>query len=663
MKAFLTSLFSASKKSASADRVATSVQTNANLQKQADAAIRSDDFSAAAGLYQQLVQANSTDPDVYVSYGYALLNLNEFAKAKTILLKAVELDAKNADSHYMLGTACSALGDASGAERAWRASHEISPHIESLYCDFCLLLFKQDKLVQAKALMQTGIQHYPNNADMHFYLGNLHTESADFAAAVDAYERSRQLNPNSPYMLSSYSTALRQTGDLALSSELTKQALALAPGEPSIFSNYLMGIQYSGAISKEEKFAAHVNFAKQFESPLISQWGNYSNSLQNDRKIRIGYVSGDFRNHSLIFFIAPILATHDKSRFEVFCYYSHPSTDADTQRIKALADYFVNCYDMTDDALADKIRSDQIDVLIDLSGHTGHNRLLVFARKPAPVQMTWLGYQATTGLRAMDYRITEESLDPTGTTETFHSEKLLRLPSSGTFSPLPSSPDVNQLPSLNGEPFTFACLNNPSKIADEAIVLWARILVKAPASQLLIGNSTAALAQRLTLSFAKHGVTKERLVFHPKVSLQDYLQLHHRIDLALDTFPYNGGTTTFHSLWMGVPIIALQGDLAISKVGASIMSGMGLGKFCGMTVDEYVERAVHYSNNLPELSAVRSTLRPILGNLLGNLTRIITSALERSFEDCWRDYCTAAQLVGSADHSLSTTQSCSAELT
>ena len=645
MKAFLTSLFSTSKKSDSAELVANSTQTNANLLKQADVAVRSDNFAEAAGFYQQLVQANSTSPDVYISYGYALLNLNEFAEAKTILLKAIELNAQNADAQYMLGTACNALGDAAGAERAWSASQKISPNIESLYCDFCLLLFKQGKLSQAKALIQTGIRHYPTNADLYFYLGNLHTESADFPAAVDAYERSRQLNPTSPYMLSSYSTALRQTGNLALSSELTQQALALAPQEPSIFSNYLMGLQYSGAISKEEKFAAHVEFAKQFEAPLVSQWGNYKNSLQSKRKIRIGYVSGDFRNHSLIFFIAPILARHDKSRFEVFCYYSHPSTDADTQRIKALADCFVDCHGMTDNELASRIRNDQIDVLIDLSGHTGHNRLLVFARKPAPIQMTWLGYQATTGLSAIDYRITEESLDPTGTTEAFHSEKLLRLPSSGTFSPSPDSPEVNRLPALSGESFTFACLNNPSKITAEAVVLWAQILTKAPHSQLLIGNSTPALIDRLTLSFAEHGIAKGRLLFQPKLSMKDYLQLHHRVDLALDTFPYNGGTTTFHSLWMGVPIIALQGELAISKVGASIMSGMGLGKFCGATVDEYVERAVYFANNLQELSEVRSALRPQLASLLDQLTTIITTALENAFEGSWHAYCTDAQRV------------------
>ena len=610
MKAFLTSLFVRSKNSSSvAQAVTSSAEVTSTLLSQANVAVRGDNFPLAAGLYQQLVESGSNSPNVYISYGYALSNLAEFSKAKVILLRAIELDEQNADAHYMLGTACNSLGDTAGAELAWKASHKLSPLIENLYCDLCLLLFTQGKHDDAKALIRAGIGHFPSNANMYFYLGNLHSEGADFAAAVDAYEQSRQLNDSSPYMLSSYSSALRQTGDLALSAELTKKALSLAPSEPSIHSNYLMSLQYTPAHSKKEKFDAHIEFATQFEVPLMTQWGNYKNSLSVGRKIRIGYVSGDFRNHSLIFFIAPILANHDKSKFEVFCYHAHPSHDADTQRIRELADCFVDCHGLADEALATKIRTDEIDILIDLSGHTGYNRLLVFARKPAPVQMTWLGYQSTTGLSAIDYRISEEALDPTGSSEAFHSEKLLRLPSSGTFSPSPDSPPVNELPALGGATFTFACLNNPSKITDEAIALWSQILTASPSSRLMIGNATPALVDKLSRQFSFYNVSLSRIIFQPKVSLRQYLQLHHQVDLALDTFPYNGGTTTFHSLWMGVPVLALEGDTAMSKVGAAIMRGLDLSKFCSASNQSYVENAVYFSTHLAELDVVRQSLR------------------------------------------------------
>ena len=639
MKAFLTALFSGSKpKSSGTAPVVKRIEDDESLLQRANTAVRANNFQVAADLYQQLVQAGSINPDVYDSYGYALLNLNEFFKAKNILRKAVENNAHNADAHYMLGIACNALGDAAGAEQAWQTSHKISPQIESLYCDFCLLLFMQGKHHQARTLIDTGIKHYPHNADMYFYLGNLHAESGDFAAAVTAYAQSKRLGSTSASMLSSYSTALRQTGDMALSAELTRQALALAPADATIFSNYLMGLQYSSALSREEKFKAHIAFADQFEAPLVHHWGNYNNSVSGDRKIRIGYVSGDFRNHSLIFFIAPILANHDKSKFEVFCYYAHPSHDAGTQRILALVDSFVDCHGMTDDELAKKVRGDEIDILVDLSGHTGYNRLLTFALKPAPIQMTWLGYQSTTGLSAIDYRITEEALDPTGSSEALHSEKLLRLPSSGTFSPSPDSPPVNELPALSGTPFTFACLNNPSKITDEAIALWAQILTASPASRLMIGNATPALIEKLSQQFALHQVNSSRIVFQPKVGLKPYLQLHHQVDLALDTFPYNGGTTTLHSLWMGVPAVTLEGDTALSKVGAAIMHGLGLGQFCCASPQSYVDKAVYFSTQPSELSAVRQSLREQMDVVMHTLAKQVTGSLENAFEECWRAY-------------------------
>jgi protein O-GlcNAc transferase len=606
--------------------------------KKANLAIGQQDFTAAAGYCAELVNAQSQNPDVYVSYGYALLNLGQFATAKTILTTAARLAPQSADAFYMLGNACIELQEPDAAEQAWTQCYALSQEIEALYCDFCLLLFSRGKLAQASDLMKTGVVRYPLNADIHFFLGNLHAEKADYEQAVIAYKHSLNLNPESAILLSNYANALRQTGDLALSNELAKRASQMAPESAAILSNYLLGIQYSPLLTKVEKFAAHLDYAHKFETPVRKYWGNYKNNLTPGRKIRIGYISGDFRNHSLIFFITPILSNHNKSKFEVYGYYTYPLIDTDTLRVKTLCDAWVSCHDMSDDALEARIRADEIDILVDLSGHTGHNRLTVLARKPAPIQMTWLGYQATTGLSAIDYRITEEVLDPAGSSEAFHSEKLLRLPSSGTFSPLADSPPVNDLPALSNPLFTFACLNNPSKITDEAIALWSRILIAAPASRLMIGNATPALVEKISRQFLSHSVEPERLLFQPKVGLKEYLQLHHQVDLALDTFPYNGGTTTLHSLWMGVPIIALEGDSALSKVGAAIMRGLSLGQFCCASTQNYVDKAVYFSNHLPELNAVRLSLREQMAVLMQWLAQHITVSLENAFEDCWNKY-------------------------
>ena len=227
----------------------------------------------------------------------------------------------------------------------------------------------------------------------------------------------------------------------------------------------------------------------------------------------------------------------------------------------------------------------------------------------------------------------------TGSSEAFHSEKLLRLPSSGTFSPLPNSPPVNELPALTGSVFTFACLNNPSKITDKVIELWAQILIKAPTSRLMIGNATPALIDKLSAQFLALAIQPNRLVFKPKVGLREYLQLHHDVDLALDTFPYNGGTTTFHSLWMGVPIVALEGNTALSKVGATVMRGLGFQQFCSESLQEYVDTAVFYASHLAALRDVRFSLRAEMDNAMQLLAEQVTGYLETSFEACWRTYC------------------------
>ncbi len=616
-----------------------------------NAAVQAENYEEAAAHYSRHVARQPGKAFGYIGLGYALLRLRRFPESISALSKAVALNPQSSDGYYMLGQAHLNMGASDAALHTWNRAHALAPELEQLYCDYCLLLFNQGQPEQARALIEEGIQRFPSNADFKFYLGNLLAESADHVGAATIYGEAVALSPESPYLLSSYATALMQIGDRDAAVDVLKKAMVLAPDGASIFSNYLLGVQYGTRLSKEEKFRAAQEFSERFESPLMGEWNNQRHDVPPSltRKLRVGYVSGDFRNHSLAFFIEPILTRHDKSRFEIFCYYSYPAADDVTQRIAKLADCWVPCHGMSDAELAARVRADEIDVLIDLSGHTGHNRLLAFARKPAPVQVTWLGYQATTGLRAMDYRITEESLDPTGSTERFHSEKLLRLPASGTFSPSPESPPVNELPALSGQPFTFGCLNNPTKVTDEAIAAWADILVRCPGARLMLGNATPPLVERLSAKFLRHGVSADRLVFKPKVGVADYLRLHHEIDLALDTFPYNGGTTSFHSLWMGVPPITLDGDSALSKVGIGLMRGLNLPRFCAETNDQYVAQAVYFYEHQDELSAVRATLRDKFSIVLTQLAVGVTGWLETALETAWKEHCarTAAESTSS----------------
>lgn len=608
-----------------------------------NAALKNENFSQAVKHYSDYIVTHPSTAKGYIGLGYALLELEKWSEAGQALHQAISIDANNADGYFMLGRVYRQLKNPLAAENAWSKAHALAPELEHLYGDYCLLLFTLGKISQALLLMKIGVTRFPENSQFHFYLGNLLAECGNYAKAVEHYHIAVNLGDLSPGLFSSMGPALIQIGNYDEAIVALQKAQALAPESTSAASNYLLAIQYGDKLSKAEKFAVAQAFADRFERPLRSQWGNYHRCDDaQSRGLRIGYVSGDLRTHALAFFFEPIITLHDRSKFEIFCYYTHPVFDAVSQRIREQADHWLSCHDMSDEELAARIRADEIDVLVDLSGHTGHNRLLTFARKPAPVQMTWLGYQATTGLQAMDYRITDEGLDPIGTTEQFHSEKLIRLFASGTFSPSPESPPVNELPALSGKPFTFGCLNNPSKITDEAIALWAQILVKTPESRLMIGNATPALIERLSAQFEKLGVTVSRLVFQPKVSLAEYLALHHQIDLALDTFPYNGGTTTFHALWMGVPIIALDGESSLSKVGAAVMRGMGLGQLCAETMEQYVEYALYFSRHLRELAVIRQSLRATAEQVNQQLAVAVTRSLEDAMQSCLQAYCDKA---------------------
>lgn len=438
-------------------------------------------------------------------------------------------------------------------------------------------------------------------------------------------------------LISNYSAGLLQTGQTKKAIENIEKLNKKSQITVNAFSNYLLAIQYDDEWSREERFAQATKFSDIFEKPL-KQYRININKRNHYEKIKIGYVSGDFRNHSLAYFIEPILKNHNKNKFEIYCYSNHPVEDEVTSELKKYSDSWLNCSNMTDEDLARKISIDSIDILIDLSGHTGYNRLLVFARKPAPLQMTWLGYQATTGLESIDYRITEESLDPVGTSEKFHSEKLIRLSSSGAFNPIKNSPLVNELPSLKSNYFIYGCLNNPSKITDEIICLWAEILKRNKKSKLLLGNVSRELRLIYIRKFEKLNITSDRLILKEKTNVLEYLSIHNEIDIALDTFPYNGGTTTYHSLWMGVPVIVLDGDSTLSRVGVSIMKGVGLHQFCTSTLEAYVEKAVYFSFHTNELNEVRKNLRKNVNILNERLAKEVTKSLEESFELTWNKY-------------------------
>ena len=295
---------------------------------------------------------------------------------------------------------------------------------------------------------------------------------------------------------------------------------------------------------------------------------------------------------------------------------------------------------MSDDQLAERIRDDGIDILVDLSGHTGSNRLPVFARKPAPVQTTWIGYVGSTGLTAMDYRLTNAEVDPPGLTERYHSETLIRIPDTGiAYRPESDCPAVNSLPALTSDTFTFASLNNLIKINPSVIKVWRRILDALPHAKLMLGNATdRGTQERVLRQFNQAGIDTDRLILLPRMSFNDYLTLHHRIDVALDPFPYNGGTTTMHALWMGVPVITLTGEHMVSRCAVPLLSRVGLDDFVTHSEEAYVHRALQCAHDLPALDRIRQALRSRMSDSNQD-ARAVTRHIETAYRTMWRTWC------------------------
>lgn len=601
--------------------------------------LNAEDYLQAIDFYQEYISYKPGEKKGYIALGYAYSEIKEWRKSVDILRKAIILDENSIDSLYMLGHACLQLGELKDAKYALVKANELQPSLEHVYGDLCLILFQQGEIDEAFEVIKNGIKIFPSNPLFHFYNGNLLSECGNYHQAVDEYNIAGDLGGEFPGLFTSLGAALIQIGQIEDALKTLEKAKLLAPGSPSAWSNYLLAIQYCKNITREERFKEAQAFAAHFEDALKPDWLTYKYKKKAPgQRLRIGYVSGDFRAHALSYFFEPIIENHNKEIVEVYCYYSHPVFDQVSLRFKKIADNWIECHKMSDDELAKRIRSDEIDILIDLSGHTNHNRLLTFARKPAPVQMTWLGYQATTGLTSIDYRITDNALDPLNSSEKYHSEKLIRLSASGTFRASSESPSVNNLPALSQNIFTFACLNNPSKITDQAIEIWARILNGKPQSHLILGNSTAAMIEDISGKFTELGVNLDRVIFKAKMTIADYLKLHNEIDIALDTFPYNGGTTTFHSLWMGVPIIALEGDSTLSNVGVTIMRGLDLHQFCANSIEQYVEKALYFSSNYLELSEVRKNLRQEMDIYTKKLSFEVTKSLEQAMSKCWTKY-------------------------
>ena len=370
----------------------------------------------------------------------------------------------------------------------------------------------------------------------------------------------------------------------------------------------------------------------------------FSNNPVPNRKLNIAYVSADFRNHPVGYFIERVLSSHDKDRVEINCYTNSVMTDDTTRRLIESVTYWRNIYGLSDDDAAKLIRNDGIDILIDLSGHTANNRLTLFAKRPAPVQISWLGYFGTTGLNTMDYILADRFVVP-DQEEQFYTEEVRRLPDSYLcFEPPDYSLDVNETPVRETGVITFGCFNNRCKLNTEVIELWANIMNTVPGSRLLLkhrqyDDANVQQLQFMHNSFASHNIDQSRIIMECGSARDELLASYHRVDIALDPFPCGGGTTTAECLWMGVPVITMKGDRWVGRVSQSILNTVGLPEFVADDVDAYQSLAIDLSNNIASLEKLRSTLRNKMeSSPLCNGKRFANN-LEDEYRHMWQAWC------------------------
>ena len=597
----------------------------------------------ACELIRRAISANPSSSGYYANLGNALNGLERFDEAVASFRKALSLKPDIAEAHNNLGVALQQQGKPQEALASYRQALSLKPDYHEAYHNVGNVLKDQGKLDEAIVSYRKALSLKPDSVLAHNNLANAFLQQGKLAEAVASYRQALACKPDFAMAHNYLGNALREQGKLSEAIASYRQALTLQPDYAEANSNLLFTMQFLPLESPAPLMAECERFSAQFEAPLSREWQRHRNVCDPRRRLKVGYVSPDFRRHAVAYFIEPVLAQHDKSHFEVFCYYNHALHDELTDRLAGYADRWLDCKRMSDEQLAEHIRSDGIDILVDLAGHTAGNRILTFARKPAPIQITYLGYPGTSGLAAMDYRLTDAHADPEGS-EGYYTEKLLRLPDClCCYRPGKEMPEVATLPAQHNGYVTFGSFNNFNKINRACIELWAQLLRAVPESWLLMVTvPEGELRRELTEQFAALGVAAERLELHGRLPSGEFLRLFQRADIALDPFPVTGGTTTCDSLWMGVPVVVLVGRRYISRVGLSFLSAAGLPELAADTAEGYLEVATKLAADLPRLAALRAGLRSqMAGSALTNETAF-TRNLEHLYRKVWTEWCNAA---------------------
>jgi protein O-GlcNAc transferase len=627
-------------------------------------------WNDATNAYRRALELNPAHPMAHFNLGNALFLQNRLEEAAVAYRGHIAISPDTIEAHQNLGCTLQRLGRLEEAERYLRHVIAVRPTLQSAHNNLGILLASRQQYVQALLCYQEALRLAPDFGPALTNLGaalhalGQHREAAEvlqratqlsgtpeawnnfssalkdlgqFDEAFIALGKSLALRPNAPDVLNNMANLCRDNGDVPESIAWYGRALALEPHSLRVHSNMIYSLQFHPGYDEEALFREQRRWNQLHGLPLKQFHRPQENDRDPDRKLRVGYVSPYFYLQAESFFVVPLLEHHDRENFEIHCYATVVRADKLTQRMKDAGVVWHDVLGLEDAPVAEQIRQDGIDVLVDLAMHMAFNRLPIFARKPAPVQAAWLAYPGGTGLDAMDYRITDAYMDAPQSPSKFYSESPYHLPDCWCcYDPL--GDDAPAAPRPDG-PICFGSINNPCKNNPVHLRLWADIMREIPESRLLMQSFSESDKNRIRGVFKRAGVGAHRLEFVGRKLRPDYLRLYDTIDICLDPLPYNGITTTCDALWMGVPVVTLAGKTPAGRAGRSILSTVGLPELIAGNDTDFKKMTIDLANDRPRLAQYRSTLRQkTLQSPLMDAARF-TRNMESAYRDMWRKWC------------------------
>ncbi len=627
----------------------------------------------AAAAFERALAIRPDLVETHVSLGLVRVDQGRLPDAAAVFEQALTLRADHDPARMNLGAVLHRLGRLEDAARVYRIVLTRHPSFADAHANLGAALKDLGDLDRAEASLARALAFRPDHAAAHYGLGGVLAARGRIAEAIESYERAIALRPEVPEAHASLAGLLQAQGRLDAAEAAYRRVVALSPGAAPAHLNLAMALQSQGRLPEamaaferaaelapndtvaRDAWLCGLSYRPEITADLLlaehQRWASalgprpepsYANDRDPDRRLRIGYVSGDFHHHPVGFFLASVLEAHDPAEVEVFCYANDRRSDAVTERLRAAAHQWRSIIDFDDAAAAGQIAEDRIDILVDLSGRTPGHRLGVFARRPAPVQASWLGYAATTGLAAIDYLVMDLWTAPAGA-EAWCGEALVRLPETRfCYGAPPDAPQPAPPPSLARGQVTFGSFNNLAKLNPETASLWAQVLAAVPGARLVLKWASLAdpgVRRRIAVLFAEAGLPEDRLELRGFSPHARMLAEYADIDVALDPMPFGGGLTSCEALWMGVPVVTWPGDRFAARQSFAFLKTLGLDDLAAVSAEDYVAIAAALAGDPERRAALRTQLRPrMAASPLGD-ARLFTPCLEAAYRRMWRRWC------------------------